>query len=93
MKQSIIHIALVIRDYDEAIEFFTRKLRFTLVEDTYQPEQNKRWVVVTPPGSTGTTLLWRERQHLSKRNLLGIRRAGASFSSWKRMIFGVTTMK
>jgi catechol 2,3-dioxygenase-like lactoylglutathione lyase family enzyme len=57
MKQSIIHIALVVRDYDEAIEFFTRKLRFTLVEDTYQPEQNKRWVVVTPPGSTGTTLL------------------------------------
>ena len=57
MKQSIIHIALVVRDYDEAIEFFTGKLRFTLVEDTYQPEQDKRWVVVAPPGSIGTTLL------------------------------------
>ncbi len=57
MKQSIVHIALVVRDYDEAIEFYTKKLRFTLVEDTYQPEQDKRWVVVAPPGSAGTTLL------------------------------------
>ena len=57
MKQSIVHIALVIRDYDEAIEFYTKKFRFTLVEDTYQPEQDKRWVVVSPPGSIGTTLL------------------------------------
>jgi catechol 2,3-dioxygenase-like lactoylglutathione lyase family enzyme len=57
MKQSIVHVALVIRDYDEAIEFYTKKLRFTLVEDTYQPEQDKRWVVVAPPGSVGTTLL------------------------------------
>lgn len=57
MNQSIAHIALVVRDYDEAIEFYTRKLHFTLVEDTYQPEQDKRWVVVAPPGSSGTTLL------------------------------------
>ena len=57
MKQSIVHVALVIRDYDEAIEFYTKKLRFTLVEDTHQPEQDKRWVVVAPPGSVGTTLL------------------------------------
>lgn len=55
--QSIIHVALVVRDYDEAIEFYTKTLDFTLVEDTYQPEQDKRWVVVSPPGSTGTTLL------------------------------------
>ena len=57
MKQSIVHVALVVRDYDEAIEFFTRKLDFQLVEDTYQPEQDKRWVVVAPPGSTGTSVL------------------------------------
>ncbi|MBX7222537.1 MAG: VOC family protein [Blastocatellia bacterium] len=57
MKQSIVHVALVVRDYDEAIEFYTCKLRFTLVEDTYQPEQDKRWVVVAPPGSTGANLL------------------------------------
>jgi catechol 2,3-dioxygenase-like lactoylglutathione lyase family enzyme len=57
MKQSIVHVALVVRDYDEAIEFFTTKLDFRLVEDTYQPEQDKRWVVVAPPGSTGTSVL------------------------------------
>lgn len=57
MKQSIIHIALVVRDYDEAIAYYTRTLGFTLVEDTYQPAQDKRWVVVAPPGSNGTTLL------------------------------------
>ena len=57
MRQSIVHVALVVRDYDEAIDFYTKKLHFTLVEDTYQPEQNKRWVVVSPPGSSGTTLL------------------------------------
>ena len=57
MVQSIIHIALVVKDYDEAIEFYTKKLNFTLVEDTYQPEQDKRWVVVSPPGSVGTTIL------------------------------------
>ena len=57
LKQSIIHVALVVRDYDEAIGFFCQKLHFTLVEDTYQPEQDKRWVVVAPPGSSGTSLL------------------------------------
>ena len=57
MKQSIVHIALVVKDYDEAIEFYTKKLKFTLIEDTYQPEQDKRWGVIAPPGSTGTTLL------------------------------------
>jgi catechol 2,3-dioxygenase-like lactoylglutathione lyase family enzyme len=57
MKKSIVHVALVVRDYDEAIEFFTEKLDFILVEDTYIPEQDKRWVLVAPPGSTGTSLL------------------------------------
>ncbi len=57
MKQSIVHIALVVRDYDEAIAFYTQKLNFELLEDTYQPEQDKRWVVVAPPNSSGTTLL------------------------------------
>ena len=57
MAQSIIHIALVVKDYDEAIEFYTKKLNFILIEDTYQPEQDKRWVVVSPPGPTGTTIL------------------------------------
>ena len=57
MKQSIVHIALVVRDYDEALDFYLKKLNFELIEDTYQPEQDKRWVVVAPPGGSGTTLL------------------------------------
>ena len=57
MNQAIVHVALVVRDYDEAIEFYTQKLGFALIEDTYQPEQDKRWVVVAPPGSNGTSLL------------------------------------
>jgi len=57
MKQRIVHVALVVADYDEAIAFYTQKLHFTLVEDTYQPAQDKRWVVVAPPGGGGTTLL------------------------------------
>jgi catechol 2,3-dioxygenase-like lactoylglutathione lyase family enzyme len=57
VKPSIVHVALVVRDYDEAIAFYTQKLGFRLVEDTYQPEQDKRWVVVAPPGSDGTSLL------------------------------------
>ena len=57
MKQSIVHVALVVRDYDEAIAYFTGVLRFTLVEDTYIPEQDKRWVLVAPTGSVGSHLL------------------------------------
>jgi catechol 2,3-dioxygenase-like lactoylglutathione lyase family enzyme len=57
VQQSIVHVALVVRDYDEAIEFYTQKLQFALTEDTYQPEQDKRWVVVSPPGCGGTSLL------------------------------------
>lgn len=57
VKQSIGQIALVVRDYDEAIAFFVGKLGFTLVEDTSIPEQGKRWVIVAPPGSTESRLL------------------------------------
>ena len=51
MPQSLAHIALIVRDYDEAIAWFTGKLGFTLVADEYQPEQDKRWVLVAPPGA------------------------------------------
>ena len=49
MKQRLLHVALVVRDYDEALDFFIGKLNFTLLEDTYQPEQDKRWVTILPP--------------------------------------------
>ena len=57
MKQRIGRLTVVVRDYDEAIDFYVSKLGFTLVEDTLMPGQNKRWVVVAPPGSTETQLL------------------------------------
>jgi catechol 2,3-dioxygenase-like lactoylglutathione lyase family enzyme len=57
MQQSILHVALAVRNYDEAIEFFTKKLSFVVVEDTYLPEQDKRWVLVRPPGAAGTNIL------------------------------------
>lgn len=57
MKQSLVYIALVVRDYDEAIDFYTRKLHFSLVEDTYLPEEQKRWVLIAPPGSRETKII------------------------------------
>jgi len=51
MPQSLAHIALIVRDYDEAIGWFTEKLGFTLVADEYQAEQDKRWVLAAPPGA------------------------------------------
>lgn len=47
------HIALVVRDYDEALAFYIGKLGFELVEDSDQPEQDKRWVTIRPPGASG----------------------------------------
>jgi catechol 2,3-dioxygenase-like lactoylglutathione lyase family enzyme len=55
MSQTIGYIALVVRDYDEAIAFYTEKLGFTLVED--KPVDNKRWVLVAPRGRTSPCLL------------------------------------
>src|SRR5690606_36199471 len=57
VKQSLDLVSLVVRDYDEAIDFFIGKLGFRLVEDTPVPEQSKRWVVVSPPGATESRLL------------------------------------
>lgn len=57
MIQSLVNISLLVKDYDEAIDFYTNKLHFELVEDTYQPEQDKRWVVISPPNSKGTCIL------------------------------------
>ena len=79
MRQSIVHVALIVRDYDEAIEFYTKKLRFTLVEDTYQPEQDKRWVVVAPPGSAGATLLLARASKSEQETFIGNQSGGRVF--------------
>lgn len=79
MIQSIVHIALVVKDYDEAIKFYTQKLNFSLVEDTYQPEQDKRWVVVSPPGSTGTTILLARASKEEQESFVGNQSGGRVF--------------
>ncbi len=57
MKQSLGLVALVVREYDEAINFYVGTLGFALIEDSYIPAQDKRWVVVAPPGATESRLL------------------------------------
>ncbi len=79
MKQSIIHIALVVNDYDEAIDFYTKKLNFDLIEDSYQPEQAKRWVVVAPPNSSGTTILLAKASKPEQQPFIGNQAGGRVF--------------
>ena len=57
MRQSIGQVAIVVRDYDEALEFYVGVLGFNLIEDTPIPTQNKRWVVIAPPGGNSSRLL------------------------------------
>ena len=79
MKQSIIHIALVVRDYDEALAFYTQTLHFTVIEDTYQPEQDKRWVVIAPPNSAGTTILLARASTPEQETFIGNQAGGRVF--------------
>lgn len=57
MPQHLGLVSVVVRDYDEAIAFYVDKLGFSLVEDVYQPAQDKRWVVVAPPGAVESRVL------------------------------------
>jgi catechol 2,3-dioxygenase-like lactoylglutathione lyase family enzyme len=79
VRQSIVHVALVVSDYDEAIRFYVDILGFELVEDTYQPEQDKRWVLVAPPGGTGTALLLARATTAEQQAVVGRQSAGRVF--------------
>src|SRR5208283_2286302 len=79
MKQFIGLVALVVRDYDKAIEFYTKTLGFSLIEDTYIPEQDKRWVVVSPPGSSMTRLLLARAVGEIQSNRIGNQTGGRVF--------------
>jgi len=79
MKQRVAHISLVVKDYDEAIEFYTKKLNFELLEDTYQPQQNKRWVVVRPPGGEGTSILLARASSPTQEKFIGNQAGGRVF--------------
>ncbi|MCB2383422.1 VOC family protein [Shewanella sp. SR1] len=79
MKQALVHIALVVRDYDEAIDFYVNKLKFELVEDTYQADQDKRWVVVAPPGSKGASILLARASKPEQFDFIGNQAGGRVF--------------
>lgn len=79
MKQTLAHIALLVKDYDEAIAFYTEKLAFSLIEDNYQAEQDKRWVVVAPPGSQGCSLVLAKASSAKQENFIGNQAGGRVF--------------
>ena len=78
MKQELAHIALVVEDYDAAIAFYIEKLQFTLIEDTLLSE-SKRWVVIAPPGSSGSTLLLAKAANNEQQTRIGNQTGGRVF--------------
>lgn len=78
MNQKIAHIALVVRDYDEAIQFYTEKLDFRLLEDTRLSE-GKRWVMVAPPGATECCLLLAKAANEKQMESVGNQAGGRVF--------------
>ena len=79
MKQSLGLVSLVVRDYDEALSFFVGKLGFDLVEDTFVPEQSKRWVVVSPPGARESRLLLAQASSPEQESRVGQQTGGRVF--------------
>jgi len=78
MKQQLAQIALVVNDYDEAIEFYTKKLHFNLLEDTVLSE-TKRWVRIAPPGSDGCGLLLAKAANDKQKASVGNQTGGRVF--------------
>lgn len=79
MKQFLGLVSLVVRDYDEALDFFVGKLGFLLVEDSLVPEQAKRWVVITPPGALGSRLLLARASTPEQKSRIGAQTGGRVF--------------
>ena len=78
MKQHIAHISLLVSDYDEAINFYTKKLNFTLIEDT-PISDNKRWVLIAPPGSRECYLLLAKASSEEQKKYIGNQTGGRVF--------------
>ncbi|HTA61266.1 MAG TPA: VOC family protein [Bacteroidia bacterium] len=78
MKQNIVHVAIVVDDYDKAIEFYTKKLHFALVEDTVLSE-TKRWVLVGPKGTAGCNLLLAKAANEEQSSRVGNQTGGRVF--------------
>jgi uncharacterized glyoxalase superfamily protein PhnB len=76
--QKLVQIALVVRDYEEAIDFYVRKLRFELIEDTPQSE-TKRWVVIAPPSDSGCRILLAKAKNEQELQSVGNQTGGRVF--------------
>ena len=74
-------VSLVVREYDEALGFYVGKLGFTLIEDSFVPEQNKRWVVIEPPGASGqgSKLLLARGSNAEQQSRIGNQTGGRVF--------------
>jgi uncharacterized glyoxalase superfamily protein PhnB len=78
LMQNLAQIALVVTDYDEALAFYTKRLQFTLIEDTILSE-TKRWVVIAPPGSDGCRLLLAKAANEEQQTRVGNQTGGRVF--------------
>lgn len=79
MPQTLGLIALLVREYEEALAFYAGKLGFTLIEDSEVPEQNKRWVVIAPPGNSGSQLLLARASNAEQSSRVGNQTGGRVF--------------
>lgn len=78
MKQWIAHVALVVKDYDEAVDFYTSKLDFELLEDT-KIDEKKRWVLIAPPGANECCLLLAKAANGKQTKSIGNQAGGRVF--------------
>jgi len=82
MPQHLGYITLVVRDYNEAIAFFTQVLGFDLLEDSSSTDREghaKRWVLIAPPGSTGTRILLAKASNPEEASRIGNQTGGRVF--------------
>ena len=79
MKQSLGLVSLIVRDYDEALTFFVSTLGFRLVEDTFIPEQSKRWVVISPSGANESQILLAKASTPVQQSQIGDQTGGRVF--------------
>lgn len=79
MPQHLGLVSVVVRDYDEAIAFYVEKLGFSLIEDTYQAAQDKRWVIVAPPGASESRILLARATNAHQQSRIGDQTGGRVF--------------
>lgn len=79
MSLKLIQVSILVRNYDEAIEFYVTKLGFEVLEDKQLPGKNKRWVLIAPPGSNGTSILLAKAANEEQLSAVGNQAGGRVF--------------